>query len=33
VLGEEALDYLEKLWIDWILFKSFGKASEFLERL
>jgi hypothetical protein len=24
---------LEKLWIDWILFKSFGKALEFLEAL
>jgi hypothetical protein len=31
---EEALDYLEKLWSDdWILFKSFGKGLEFLERL
>jgi hypothetical protein len=27
VLVGEALDYLEKLWSDWILFKSFKELS------
>jgi uncharacterized protein YbdZ (MbtH family) len=32
VLGE-ALDYLEKFWSDWILFKSSGRALESLDHL